>query len=156
VEKLNEVMTHLSDNRESRDDKKIAVEKKLKEVMTHVSDNRKNKDDKKIACNTFVEQTKLLTSLASAFIVAPAVVKGFTDLVLGWQVFGAEILFVISVLGGYFTLAAITGTQFKGIYNVYRPAIQWGGRIQFFAYVFGIALFGWWLASYPSLSTGTP
>lgn len=123
--------------------------------MTHPIINRE-KSDKQEACKTFIEQTKLLTSLASAFIIAPAVVKGFTELVLNRKVFVAETAFVISVVAGYTALGAISGTQFRGEYNVHRPAVKWSGLIQFCAYLLGIVLFGWWMASYPTPNTGIP
>lgn len=109
-----------------------------------MSDQTNELDHRKSACKTFTEQTKLLMSLASAFILAPAVVANFVDFRLTWQIVVAEILFVLSLLASYLTLGALTGTQFKGEFNVYRPAIMWFGRVQFVAYLIGIGLFGWW------------
>lgn len=109
------------------------------------------------ACKTFIEQTKLLTSLASAFIIAPAVVLDLLGVVLVWPIIGAEVLFVISVLAGYIAMGAIAGTQNKGDYDVYRPAVRISGLIQFFTYLAGIALFGYWFVmSYSSSIGGTP
>lgn len=101
-------------------------------------------EDRKTACQTFIEQTKLLTSLASAFIIAPAVVHQLLKLTISWQIIIAEILFVLSVLFGYIALGAITGTQNSGEYDVYRKAVMNSGRLQFLTYVIGISLFGYW------------
>ncbi|HLG36804.1 MAG TPA: hypothetical protein VI338_01605 [Nitrososphaera sp.] len=109
------------------------------------------------ACKTFIEQTKLLTSLASAFIVAPAVVFDLIGVIWVWPIIGAEMLFVISVLAGYIAMGAIAGTQNKGEYDVYRPAARISGLIQFFAYLTGIALFGYWfLVSYSNTIVSKP
>lgn len=96
------------------------------------------------ACKTYIEQTKLLTTLASGFIVAPAVVPDLLKVAAIGPIVGAEILFVISVLAGYLAIAAIAGSQHIGEYNVYRPAVRVFGLAQFLAYLGGIALFGYW------------
>jgi len=101
-------------------------------------------EHRKVACQTFVEQTKLLMSLASAFIVAPPIVQSLASADLNWQFFLAELLFVTSVLSSYLTLGALTGTQHAGEYDVYRPAVMWCGRVQFFTYLCGLMLFGCW------------
>jgi len=100
------------------------------------------------ACKTFIEQTKLLTSLASAFIIAPAVVPNLTKVVLGWPIIVTEILFVLSVLAGYIALGAIAGSQNRGEYDVYRPAVMRWGLAQFVTYLVGIGLFGYWFFAY--------
>jgi len=96
------------------------------------------------ACKTYIEQTKLLTTLASGFIVAPAVVPDLLKVAVIGPIVGAEIFFVISVLAGYLTIAAIAGSQHIGEYNVYSPTVRAFGLVQFMAYLGGIALFGYW------------
>jgi hypothetical protein len=109
------------------------------------------------ACKTFIEQTKLLTSLASAFIIAPAVVSNFLKASLIWPIIAAELLFVVSVLAGYIALGAIAGSQHRGNPDVHRPAVRLWGLTQFIAYLGGIGLFGYWfIISYPSATIGNP
>ncbi|MEM1448705.1 MAG: hypothetical protein AAF726_11440 [Planctomycetota bacterium] len=98
----------------------------------------------KAACETFIQQTKLLTSLASAFVVAPVLVKPDSIEVTGWLL-AAEIALLVSLLAGYVTLAAVAGTQHKGKFNVYAPTIRVFAHAQFFPYVIGVALFLYWL-----------
>lgn len=101
-------------------------------------------EDGKASCKTYIEQTKLLTSLASAFIIAPAVVTKFTDFTINGLLIGSEILFVVSVLFGYLTLGGVTYNQRAGNYEIYRNNVIIPSRIQFSAYLVGITLFGWW------------
>lgn len=109
------------------------------------------------ACKTYIEQAKLLTSLASAFIVAPAAILGFTRVSLAWQLLVAEVCFVLSVLAGYISIGAIAGSQFKGEYNIHRTAVKGAGRLQFLAYIAGIGLLCWWFyRSYQNGALGLP
>jgi hypothetical protein len=71
-------------------------------------------EGKKEAVKTYVEQTKLLVTLASAFLFAPptliAIVKDrptahVTPAQFRWFV-AAEALFILSVLAGYLVLAS--------------------------------------------------
>jgi hypothetical protein len=103
---------------------------------------------KKEACKTYIEQTKLLVTLASAFLIAPAAILGllkdhpFMERWLGWQLIGAETAFVVSVLSGYVALSGITGSQDRGEFDVFRKGVRWSSLIQFFSYLLGMMLFG--------------
>jgi len=98
-------------------------------------------DNKKEALKTYIEQTKLLITLASAFIIAPAVI--FKDLAnvnhatLIWM----EVCFIGSVLSSYVVMGAITGTQHKGDYDVNRGAIRVWSFAQLILYVVGLIIF---------------
>src|SRR5687768_5236714 len=87
-------------------------------------------DGKKEACKTYIEQTKLLVTLASAFLLAPAAVIGFVRTGLAaspieWQLaMGAEGCLILSVILGYVVLASLVGSQFDETYDVYRPATR--------------------------------
>lgn len=99
---------------------------------------------KKDACKTFIEQTKLLVTLASAFLVAPAVLLGRGNEALGRELaifLLAEVCFVLSVLLGYVVLGSIAGSQHSGKYNVYRKATRRLSMGQFTAYVLGMSAF---------------
>lgn len=61
-------------------------------------------------CRTFIEQTKLLVTLASAFVVAPAAVLAFSQLRFAWLIVFGEALFILSVLAGYVALGAVAGS----------------------------------------------
>jgi hypothetical protein len=104
---------------------------------------------KKEACKTFIEQTKLLVTLASGFIIAPAIAKTMIELKLNAYLLIAEIGFMISVLSGYISLGSVTGSQFRGDFNVYRKATMLTGKIQFFSYLFGLILFLGWIFLQP-------
>lgn len=104
-------------------------------------------DGKKEACKTYLEQTKLLVTLASAFLLVPAglltVLKDKTKLsgaALDWFVIG-EVCFIISVLAGYIAVATVTGTQFKDEFNIYRPATRLFSLLQFAGYLAGLIMF---------------
>jgi hypothetical protein len=111
--------------------------------------NETQRDNRKEACKTFVEQTKLLVTLASAFVVAPAAAQAILDLKIDKWIIGAESLFIASVLGGYIALASVAGSQADGSFDVYRSATQWFGRIQFFSYLLGLLIFMYWLVTHP-------
>jgi hypothetical protein len=106
-------------------------------------------EGRKEACKTYIEQTKLLVTLASAFVVAPAaVIPLFTannrlmvshDLVM--QFFTAELSFIASVLVGYVVLATIAGSQHRDEFNVYRKATRIFSLLQIAAYVVGLYRF---------------
>jgi hypothetical protein len=118
--------------------------------------------NQKEACKTYVEQTKLLVTLASAFLVAPAaalpLIRGSNANIITateWRLFvGSESAFVFSVLLGYVVLATITGSQHDGTYNVYRPATRVSSIFQIVAYLVGLILFA--LLSLQLLTTPPP
>ena len=101
------------------------------------------------ACKTYLEQTKLLVTLASAFLLAPAglvaILKDKTAANLtGWQIawfVAAEILFVLSVLAGYVAVGSLTGSQSSGKFDVFRTATRVASLTQLGFYVLGIAVF---------------
>jgi hypothetical protein len=106
-------------------------------------------DGKKEACKTYIEQTKLLVTLASAFLVAPAALvtilngKDATDLdecEIIWFL-SIEILFIFSVLSGYCVLGSLAGSQDQGSFDVFRTATRWLSLLQFVSYILGIFVF---------------
>ena len=104
--------------------------------------------DKQAACNTFLDQTKQLMTLASAFVFAPAAVAGWNT-ALATQLkdhvdslIWLEAAFLLSLLCGYVTIGTIAGTQNSGQYDVYRPATRIAANAQFVLYVLGLILFG--------------
>lgn len=106
-------------------------------------------DGKKEAVKTYLEQTKLLVTLASAFILAPAglvaVLKerttvGLASSQLFWFVI-AEVLFIASVMAGYVVLGTIAGSQDANRYDVYRLATRCASLAQITAYLFGLSVF---------------
>jgi hypothetical protein len=108
-------------------------------------------ENKKEACNTYIEQTKLLVTLASAFLVAPlaglALVKGAEKFVLTdkqLMIFiVAESCFILSVLAAYVVLATIAGSQDKGTFDVYRLATRISSGVQLGMYLFGLIALGY-------------
>lgn len=103
----------------------------------------------KEACKTYIEQTKLLVTLASAFVVAPAAIvalfvgKGSipaTPTMLS-KFLWAEGFFVCSVLMGYLVLATIVGSQHENVFNVYRIATRVCSWFQILTYIAGLAAF---------------
>jgi hypothetical protein len=106
-------------------------------------------EGQKDACKTYLEQTKLLVTLASAFLFAPpgflALLKDRASIKLETSqvclLLGAEGLFVFSVLCGYVAVASLTGSQDEGKYDVYRPATRAASILQFGSYLLGIGLF---------------
>lgn len=114
-------------------------------------------DGRKEACKTYIEQIKLLVTLASAFLFAPAAIFGLFDknsyvergLVGGFV--GAEIAFVLSVLSGYIALGSVSGSQDAGTFDVFRPATRGWSLAQFAFYLVGIALFVWGTARFFNL-----
>lgn len=100
----------------------------------------------KEACKTYIEQTKLLVTLASAFVVAPAALIPLfrgqsavltTDNLID-AFFCSEISFVASIVCGYIVLATIAGLQHKGQYNVHRPATRAFSLAQIGLYAWGL------------------
>lgn len=106
-------------------------------------------DGQKEACKTYIEQTKLLVTLASAFLFAPvgliAILKEKTIVGLdqcSLKLFIiVEVLFVCSVLSGYIVLGSLAGSQHEGKFNVYRSATRWLSLFQFGLYIIGLILF---------------
>jgi hypothetical protein len=107
-------------------------------------------ENRKAACETFVEQTKQLISLASVFVFAPAVAEALLNLGINFWLVFAEIAFIISVLSSYFVLGSVAGSQRKGEFDVYRPATMRFGQVQFFSYVIGLIFFFLWLILRPT------
>jgi len=106
-------------------------------------------EGKKAAVGTYMEQIKLLVTLSSAFLFAPAglvaLLKDGKDIhlrsseVLGFLV--AEGFFILSVLAGYIAMATLAGAQHEGEYNVHRLATRISSLVQFFTYLAGLAVF---------------
>lgn len=109
-----------------------------------------NQDEgRKEALKTFIEQTKILITLASGFVLAPPAVLSFLRRpegkpapALPWARFTcAEGLLVASILAGYLVLSTIAGTQHQGIYDVHRPATRICSLLQIGFYLGGVVLF---------------
>jgi hypothetical protein len=106
-------------------------------------------DGKKEAIKTYIEQTKLLVTLASAFIFAPAglvaILKDRTAAGIGSkELVGfivAEFFFISSVFAGYVVLGTITGSQEDGTFDVYRPATMRASLAQVATYLLGLLVF---------------
>jgi hypothetical protein len=104
-------------------------------------------DGQKEACKTYIDQTKLLVTLASAFLFAPAALFSLLkdhphiDAWFGRGFIACEAMFVLSVLCGYVTLGTVSGSQEDGTYDVYRPATRFYSLAQFVLYLIGISVF---------------
>ena len=115
-------------------------------------------EGQKEAVKTYIEQTKLLVALSSAFLIAPAALLGVfkdrTDIGLKHahivQFLATEALFVLSVLAGYVVLASIAGYQHIGRFDVHRPATAIASIFQITSYIAGMMVFvflAWSLAA---------
>lgn len=107
-------------------------------------------DGPKEACKTYVEQTKLLVTLASAFVAAPVAVVPWlashdqVHILLdpsAHSFLWAEIGFVFSVFMGYVVLATIAGWQQQNKFDVNRPATRWCSLVQIGSYLAGLVCF---------------
>jgi hypothetical protein len=114
-------------------------------------------EGRKEALKTFIEQTKILITLASGFVLAPPAVLSFlrkpaptpspgcaVPLVpsLPWERFNwAEGLLVASILFGYLVLSTIAGSQHQGNYDVHRPMTRLFSVLQIVLYLVGVILF---------------
>jgi hypothetical protein len=106
-------------------------------------------DGKKEACKTYVEQTKLLVTLASAFLFAPAGLVAIlkdrapANIDKGGIVWFAVVegFFVASILLGYVVLGSLAGSQDRDEFDVFRPATRVTSLLQFLFYVIGIVMF---------------
>jgi hypothetical protein len=95
-------------------------------------------DEKQEACKTYIEQTKLLVTLASAFLLAPAAIIGLVRpsagpaiSIIEWRLaITTEGLLIASVLCGYVVLATLVGSQYDGTFNVYRTATRVSSLLQ--------------------------
>jgi hypothetical protein len=84
-------------------------------------------DSRKEACKTYSEQTKMLVTLASGFLLGPAGSVAFlkdrnTAGLVGhnvWIFISSETMFILSVLLGYVVMGAIAGSQDKNEFNVF-------------------------------------
>lgn len=98
-------------------------------------------ENQKEAVKTYIEQTKVLISLASTFVVAPAAAVVLIDNVSkGWFVV-SELAFVVSVLAGYVVFATIAGNQHKGFFNVHDPATRVASLGQIAFFILGLLAF---------------
>jgi hypothetical protein len=100
------------------------------------------------ALKTYVEQTKLLVTLASGFLIAPAAAlplfrqSADKPLHLPIKLFAfAEAALILSVVAGYAVLGSIAGSQHNGEFNVYRPATRILSLIQIVLYLSGLSMF---------------
>lgn len=91
------------------------------------------------ACKTYLEQTKLLVTLSSAFIIAPAFFSEKVN-VFSCLSICMEICFILSVFVGYIVFGTISGTQHKGDYNVYNFGTRLFSFIQIGLFIIGLSL----------------
>lgn len=113
------------------------------------TDGTRREEGRKEAVKTFSEQTKILITLASGFVLAPPAVltlfrkpDGKAMPSLPWGRFGwAEGLLVASILAGYGVLSTIAGSQHQGIFNVHRTATRACSILQITLYLAGVVLF---------------
>jgi hypothetical protein len=104
---------------------------------------------KQEALKTYVEQTKLLVTLASGFVLAPAAAVSFFRSSAPEHMappsvrlfLGAEILLIFSILSGYAVLGSIAGSQHNDEFNVYRPATRFLSLLQLALYLGGLSCF---------------
>jgi hypothetical protein len=113
-----------------------------------MSDVLQELENRKVACSTYVDQTKLLVTLASGFVLAPAALLGLSGPALGpVGIFAilsfvfAELFFIGSILLGYLAIASVVGSQDDGTFNVYRPATRVFSLLQIGSYLSGMAVF---------------
>lgn len=104
---------------------------------------------KEEALKTYVDQTKLLVTLASGFVLAPAAAVSLfhssdpqyhPHVSVSLFLF-AEASLIISVILGYAVLGSIAGSQHSGIFNVYRPATRILSIFQLLFYLGGLSCF---------------
>jgi hypothetical protein len=106
-------------------------------------------EGRKESVKTYQEQTKLLITLASAFLFAPAgligILKDRSSAGLSSHdlctLIAVESCFILSVVSGYIVFGTLAGSLHLNEYNVYRPATMWSSRVQFLAYLIGLLLF---------------
>jgi hypothetical protein len=106
-------------------------------------------ENRKEACKTYVEQTKLLVTLASAFIVVPPTALGLFKSSASVKLsensyisfLFSEASLVLSVILGYLALGSIAGSQDDGSFNVYRPATRIFSIMQIALYLSGVIIF---------------
>ena len=99
------------------------------------------RDNRKEACKTYLEQTKLLVTLATAFLIPPAAVQVLAHCVSPWLFVTSELFFVGSVLAGYITFAALAGSQDMGEFDVHRPAVRNASLGQIALFALGLLAF---------------
>ena len=115
------------------------------------SNSTGNEEGRKEALKTFGEQTKILITLASGFVLAPPAVlsflrrpdgKSISASALPWVRFTwAEGLLLASIFAGYVVLSTIAGSQHQGIYDVHRRATRICSLFQIGFYIAGFILF---------------
>lgn len=90
---------------------------------------------------TYLEQTKLLVTLSSAFLLPPAFVYTVLKTSSLSLAIITECCFAISATCGYVVFGSIAGSQRAGTYDVYRRATRTFSLIQFSFYLIGIVMF---------------
>lgn len=98
-------------------------------------------ENRKEACKTYIEQTKHLSTLASAFLIPPAAIQIFLKNTNITFFLLAEISFVLSVIISYIVMGTIVGSQDRGDYDVYRTATRISSLLQFIFYILGLIFF---------------
>jgi hypothetical protein len=121
-------------------DSTSAITPAISEDRQTVSEGRKE------AWKTYLEQTKLLVTLASAFLFAPAALIGILKERSGLHIktaflhdlLIAEFCLLVSVVAGYVTIATVAGSQDRGDFDVFRFATRVASLIQFGSYILGV------------------
>lgn len=110
-----------------------------------------NPDHRNDACKTYLEQTKLLVTLTSAFIIAPiAIFEKFQ--IMNLLVILMEISFILSVFAGYVVFGTIAGSQHTGECDVHNKRTKWSSLIQIVLFFLGIIFLLWNVSNDSSVS----
>jgi hypothetical protein len=103
------------------------------------------------ALKTYIEQTKLVVTLASGFLIAPAALiplyrskefgspPAFPSLTFVLS----EMALIFSIFFGYLVMGSIAGSQHANDFNVYRKATRIFSILQLTSYVIGLIFFVW-------------
>lgn len=106
-----------------------------------MGDSQRAIENRKEACKTYIEQTKLLVTLSSAFLIPPAAIRTFVRFVNIPTFVLTEVSFVFSIITGYVVMGTIAGSQDIGEYDVYRLATRLLSFLQILFYLAGLVLF---------------
>jgi hypothetical protein len=109
------------------------------------------------AVDKYLEQVKILTTLASALLLSPGFVLallrirediGFSDKLLlqaTIAVAGSSVAFVLTIFFTYFIYSSIAGDLNEGECNIYREETQRFSIMQFVAVLIGCSFYIWFI-----------
>ncbi len=106
---------------------------------------REELENRKLAVDRYLDQIKILSALATALLLAPAIMEVIVQRVPAISstrlvALAANVAFLLVIVLSYLIYSSLVGEINRGTYDVYRPATRIFSFVQLASLVAGLVL----------------